>query len=165
MRTRHATLVAPSLLLVLLVACGAPVATTPAAHPSAAAAPMLPAWQRPPRPVPAPSAVAAGAPLRAILLAQIDAYARDLIPCAAPGTPAVTCGLAIPADLRQRAPELEAYINWHDAIWYCTSDGQGGYTVINTFAYFPPTPDALRDPATLDVYVSGTPWCGVTGPR
>ena len=66
---------------------------------------------------------------------------------------------------RERSTEFDAYVTWRDAIWYCISDGQGGYTRLNTFVYMPPTLDELRDPDRLDVYVSGTPWCGAAGPH
>lgn len=106
----------------------------------------------------------AGAPLRATLLAQIDRFEEGLGRCAA-GTPVPVCSGAVLRDLGQQSPEFAAYVSWRDAIWYCVSDGRGGYTRINTFVYYPPTPNELRDPATLDVYVSGTPWCNETRPK
>ncbi|MFN8513712.1 MAG: hypothetical protein U0841_14220 [Chloroflexia bacterium] len=126
--------------------------------------PTLPAGQKPPRPVPDPAAVAAGAPLRATLLAQIDRFEAGLGQCAA-RTPVPVCSGAVLRELGQQSPEFAAYVSWRDAIWYCVSDGRGGYTRINTFVYYPPTPNELRDPATLDVYVSGTPWCNETRPK
>jgi hypothetical protein len=170
MTTRATALLAPALLLLLLAACGtsAASATGPGATAtgaSAAATPSLPRGQKPPRPVPDPAEVAACAPLRASLLAQIDDLERHLTPCAATGTPVAACSTTALRGLRQRAPELAAYVAWRDAIWYCISDGQGGYTRMNTAVYHPPTPDELREPGTLDVYVSGTPWCDQARPR
>jgi hypothetical protein len=170
MLTRATTLLAPALLLLLLAACAPPAPDTPVPSPTATRAPAatassLPRGQKPPRPVPDPAAVAAGASLRTTLLAQIDDYARTQSPCTTTGTPVVTCSNAALRSLRPRLPELAAYVAWRDAIWYCISDGQGGYTRVNTAVYYPPTPDELREPATLDVYVSGTPWCDQTGPR
>jgi len=162
MYNRILILLAP-LLLLLLVACGLPGATprpgaggtTPPAR-----TPTLPAGQKPPRPVPDSSAVAAGATLRATLLAQIDDYEQEAATCAGVGTPTMNCASAALAALRSRAPELAAYVNWYSTIERCISDGKGGYTFVETFAFIPPSPAALRDPHTLDVYVSGTPWCG-----
>jgi hypothetical protein len=129
------------------------------------ATPTLAAGQKPPRPVPDPAAVAAGAPLRAPLLAQIDRYEQGLADCTPAGTPVPGCSGAVLREVGQDSPEFAAYVAWRDAIWYCVSDGRGGYTRVETFVYYPPTPDELRDPATLDVYVSGTPWCDQTRPR
>jgi hypothetical protein len=170
MLTRATTLLAPALLLLLLAACGPAAPGTPgpsatATSAPAASAPILPRGQKPPRPVPDPSAVAAGAPLRTTLLGQINDYERTLTPCTATGTPVMTCSNTALRDLRPRLPELAAYVAWRDAIWYCISDGQGGYTRMNTAVYIPPTPDELRESGRLDVYVSGTSWCDQTRPR
>jgi hypothetical protein len=165
MNARCSALLVPAALLLLLAACGTPSTGATATRVPVAATPTLPRGQKPPRPVPDPAAVAAGAPLRAILLAQIDLYAQGLSPCTAAGTPVVSCGNATLRELRKQSPELDAYVTWRDAIWYCISDGKGGYTRINTVVYYPPTPEELREPATLDVYVSGTPWCDQTRPQ
>jgi hypothetical protein len=171
MLARATALLVLALLLLLLAACGttAPGPTGPAATATrASAAPTAaapPRGQKPPRPAPDPAAVAAGAPLRAILLAQIDDYERALAPCAAAGTPVATCGTSALRGLRPRLPELDAYVAWRDAIWYCIGDGQGGYTRVNTLVYLPPTPAELREPGTLDVYVAGAAWCDQSRPR
>jgi hypothetical protein len=180
---RAAPLTAPLLLLLLLAACGTPSATptgttggnnsaappassspagTPVPAPSAPATPTLPAGQKPPRPVPDPAAVAAGAPLRATLLAQIDDYASEVAKCQRVGTPIVSCNLTGFEAVRPHSPELAAYMSWYSFIQQCSSDGKGGYIATMMYIYSPP--DELRDPGLLDIYVSGTPWCGQTRP-
>ena len=77
----------------------------------------------------------------------------------------MTCSTAALRGLRPRLPELDAYVTWRDAIWYCISDGAGGYTRVNTVVYLPPTPAELRESGTLDVYVAGAPWCDQVRPR
>jgi hypothetical protein len=152
-------------LLLLLAACGQPSVTP---HPGAGGAtspvgtPTLPAGQQPPRPVPDPAAVAAGASLRATLLAQIADYEREAATCAGVGTPTMNCASTALAAVRLRAPELAAYVSWYSTIERCISDGKGGYSFVETFAFIPPSPAALREPGTLDVYTSSTPWCGQT---
>lgn len=161
-------------LLLVLVACGTPSATptgttgggapttTPVAGTAVPASPTLPAGQKPPRPAPDPAAVAAGAPLRATLLAQIDEYAREVAKCNAIGTPVVSCNVTGFEAVRAKSPELAAYMGWYSFIKQCSSDGKGGYIATMMYIYSPP--DELREPGLLDVYVSGTPWCGQATP-
>ncbi|MGN6756532.1 MAG: hypothetical protein ACTHMJ_09100 [Thermomicrobiales bacterium] len=167
MHNRAPILLVSLLLLLLLVACGLPGATPrPGAGgtPPPASTPTLPAGQKPPRPVPDPTAVATGASLRTTLLAQIDDYEREAATCAGVGTPTMNCASTALAALRSRAPDLAAYVSWYSTIERCISDGKGGYNFVETFAFIPPSPAALREPGTLDVYVSGTPWCDQTRP-
>ena len=185
-RTRR--LFAPLLLLLLLAACGTPGATptgtapaggaggtggtttpgspVPAGTPPAAtpipASPTLPSGQKPPRPVPDQAAVAAGAPLRAILLAQLDEYEREVARCNSIGTPVISCNVTAFTAIQPHTPELAAYMSWYSFIKQCSSDGKGGY--IATMMYIYSSPAELREPGLLDVYVSGTPWCGQARP-
>ena len=108
-------------------------------------------------PTPDPAAVAAGATLRATLLAQIDAAERR---CAATPTTAAN-GCQIAPGQPENGDELNAYANWYSSIAQCASDGQGGF--IFTLMLRASTPAELRDPALLDVYVANAPWCGLTG--
>lgn len=183
---RAYVLSAPLLLLLLLAACGTPSPTptsgtgggtggtgntTPAPStppvgtpvPAGSATPTLPAGQKPPRPVPDPAAVAAGAPLRATLLEQIEAYEREVARCNSIGTPIVSCNVTGFEAVRPTSPELAAYMSWYSTIKQCSSDGKGGYIATMMFVYS--SPEELREPGLLDVYVSGTPWCGQTRPE
>ena len=189
MFTRTRPLCAPLLLLLLIAACGTPSAaptatapvggaaggvggtatpgrpvqaTTPPPATPAPASPTLPGGQKPPRPVPDQAAVAAGAPLRAILLAQLDEYEREVAKCASVGTPVISCNTTAFSAIQPRTPELAAYMNWYSFIRQCSSDGKGGYIATMMFVYS--SPAELREPELLDVYVSGTPWCGQTRP-
>ncbi|MFN8539462.1 MAG: hypothetical protein U0232_18530 [Thermomicrobiales bacterium] len=121
------------------------------------ATPTSPSGQRPPRPIPDPAAVAAGATLRATLLAQIAAAEQR---CAATPTPASTGCYIYPLSA-VNGPELNAYAYWYSFIAQCSSDGKGGYSF--TAAPLSPSTEQLRDPGMLDVYVANTPWCGLTG--
>lgn len=169
----------PLLLALLLAACGTPN-TTPTGNtggaappssapspgtpvPNAPATPTLPAGQKPPRPVPSPAEIAAGAPLRATLLTQLDRYASEVAKCQSVGTPIVSCNVTGFEAVRPSSPELAAYMSWYSFIKQCSSDGKGGYIATLMFVYS--SPDELRDPGLLDVYVSGTPWCGQTHPN
>ena len=168
MPKRLATLAAPLLLLVVLAACGTPNATPTGDTSGGTGGPgsttpgtPVPAGQKPPRPVPDPADVAAGAPLRAILLAQIEEYAREVAKCNSIGTPVVRCTATGFEAVRPNSPELAAYMSWFSTIRQCSSDGKGGYIATMMFVYS--SPQELREPGLLDVYVSGTPWCGYTG--
>jgi hypothetical protein len=108
--------------------------------------------------VPDPADVAAGAPLRATLLAQIEEYEREVAKCNTTGTPVVRCTATGFEAVRPNSPELAAYMSWYSTIRQCSSDGKGGYIATAMFVFS--SPDELREPGLLDVYVSGTPWCG-----
>ena len=147
-------------LLLALAACGGPAAVpTPSPPP-----PATPRSGRVPPPTPDPAAVAAGAPLRATLLAQLDEYEREV--CAAtpgPATPvARTRACMVTADPR-RHRELVAYAGWFGRVESCYYDEQapGGYRIVPTLAPVLATPAQLREPWRLDLYVAGADWCGV----
>ena len=112
--------------------------------------------------MPDPADVAAGASLRATLLAQIEEYEREAAKCNSLGTPVVSCSVTGFEAVRPHSPELAAYVSWYSFITQCSSDGKGGYIATMTFVYS--SPEELRESDLLDVYVSGTPWCGQTRP-
>lgn len=121
----------------------------------------FPAGQRPPRPVPDPNAVAAGSALRATLLLQLAEYEREVARCASVGTPIVSCNVTGFEAVQPRSPELAAYMGWYSFIRQCASDGKGGFVATAMFIYS--SPEELREPGLLDVYVANAPWCGSSG--
>ena len=132
-------------LLVPLVACGG------------ASRPTQP--KRPEDLRPDPTAVAAGAPLRATLLAQLDEYERDWCPTAmkfANGE----CRVAHERPgFRERFPELWSYTDWVFWTLHCFYDpGRGSYAAQAGGCC--PGLSAMREPWRLDAYVSGLEWCG-----
>lgn len=117
-----------------------------------------------PRPVPDPAAVAAGAPLRAALLAQLDAVERHRATVAA-GTAAPSAARGWDADF---PPELRAYGWWCNAVLQSAIGVEGGPLAGRYFrhaAILLLSFAELRDPALLDIYVSGIPWAGLAGPQ
>ena len=62
-------------------------------------------------------------------------------------------------------PELVDYLLWLNAVTQCRYNPAGTPPYVFTAALRSFTLAALRDPATLDVYVAGTPWCDVTRDR
>ena len=142
-------------------ATAAPAAASlPPASPARSATPR--SGQVPP-PIPDPAAVAAGAPLRARLLAQIDEYEREVCPTR---PSSARCAVRAGREESGRFPELVAYWSWFNRVEQCYYDPSGrpptGYIFSLTVLF--PTPAELREPWRLDVYVSGTEWCGRRGP-
>ena len=120
-------------------------------------------FRRVPPPVPDPAALAAAAPLRAIILAQLAAAERRWA--------AVRSGVAPPNPTPSAdadcAPQLRAYWHWCEAAMQSYVVEEGGEVLPGHFRHMAIlflTPDDLRDPTKLDAYVSGTPWYGLTGP-
>lgn len=123
----------------------------------------IPVLRLVPRPALDPTAVAAGEPLRATLLAQIADVERHQA-AVATGDAAPSAGRSWDADF---PPELQGYGDWCNRVLQTSVGEDGGIWAgryFRTAAILSLSPDELRDPALLDIYVSGTPWCGTSGP-
>ena len=148
----------------------APATTAPTGTPTVGGRPTFPAVRPVPRPSPDPTAVAAGAPLRATLLAQIAEAERRCVPATRVGTPgtAYPCRIGLPGvgERDRYAPtELVDYLLWNNLVRQCRYNPTGTSTYYFTAVALSFTPTELRDPAMLDVFVAGTPWCDVTRDR
>jgi hypothetical protein len=188
--------IAVLLATLALAACGAPapatetatfrleygISTSPARSPTAtsssdaaadATATRLaytPVTRRgvPGEPAPDPTRVAAGAPLRATLLAQLDELERRCW-MATPAVPGGRCrlwgGTSSDAGPGTVPAELVAYAHWYGTAWACEStieNFEGTRAMyFGKAAMSYGTVDTLRAPYLLDAYVGGVMWCGL----